>query len=153
MFLDFANIYKIFIRNVSRIAAPLTLILQTSGNNELSSQTTKDELNHNASATNGNVGGQDVKNLSTGKLAKGKKPNLAKSKNAKKLDFVTAQISRTDFFIPEVKKVFIHLHKAFTEVTILWYFDPGRHICIETDTSKYAIGGVLKSDNFKSTFF
>ncbi len=38
MFLDFANFYRRFIKNFSRIAAPLTSMLQTTGNNDLGAQ-------------------------------------------------------------------------------------------------------------------
>ncbi len=39
VFLDFTNFYKRFIRNFSRIAAPLTSMLQTIGDNDLGAQT------------------------------------------------------------------------------------------------------------------
>lgn len=46
-------------------------------------------------------------------------------------------------FFFETKKVFIYLWNAFTETLILCYFNPERYICIETDTSGYAISGIL----------
>ena len=62
----------------------------------------------------------------------------------KKSDLPNAKAnSETDFVIFGAKKAFIHLQKAFTKVLILRHFDPGRHIKIETDLSRYIIDGVL----------
>ena len=47
------------------------------------------------------------------------------------------------FFTPGVRKIFNHLRQAFTESLILRHFDLEWHIRIETNTSSYAIGGVL----------
>ncbi len=77
-------------------------------------------------------GGGSIKNLSTiVKSAKSKKPNFANTN------------SETDFLTPGAKEAFIHLRKAFTETPILRYFNPERHIQIETNVLGYAIGGVL----------
>lgn len=70
---------------------PLTSILKTTGNNKLSPQATRNEVNHDISHAGDsdhgvNVGGavgENVENMSTGKLSKAKKPNLAKSKKSK----------------------------------------------------------------------
>ncbi len=48
-----------------------------------------------------------------------------------------------DFLTFEAKKAFIYLWKAFTKAPILRHFDSEYHIQIETDTLRYAIGGVL----------
>ena len=78
---------------------------------------------------------------------KGKKSkNLAK---AKTLKFVKATSPGTapearPFLTPEARLSFTRLRQAFTETMILHHFDPARHICIETDASVYAIGGVLR---------
>ncbi len=136
MFLGFANFYRRFIQNFSRIAALLTSILRTTDNKALSTQAIENEKNQNAPSAagrtdGGNVGGS-IKNLSTAaKSAKSKKPNFANAN------------SGTDFLIPEAKETFIYLQKAFTEAPILRHFDLGRHIWIETDVSGYAIGKVL----------
>ncbi len=49
----------------------------------------------------------------------------------------------TNFLVPEAKKAFIHLQKAFTETPILRHFDQECHIRIKTNALGYAIGGVL----------
>ncbi len=136
IFLGFTNFYRRFIRNFSRIAAPLTSILRTTEKEALSTQAIENEKNQDApsaagGANGGNVG-RSIKNLSTAiKSAKSKKPNFAKAN------------SGTDFLTLEAKEAFIHLRKAFTEAPILRHFDPERHIRIEIDASEYAIGGVL----------
>ncbi len=136
VFLGFANIYRRFIQNFSRIAAPLTSMLRTTDDEALSIQATRNEKNQDSPASAGAGFGAghsgNIKNLSTAaKLAKSKKPNFVKAN------------SGTDFLIPGAKKAFIHLQKAFTEDPILMYFDPERHIWIETDALGYAIGWVL----------
>lgn len=131
-------------------------MLQTIGDNKLSPRTSKNEINNNTLATRNSIGkgdissavGRDVENQLISKLAKTKKPDLAKFQKSKlievkKLDFATAQISRTDFLILKAKKTFIHLGKAFTKVLILPYFNPKCHICIKIDSSGYTISGVL----------
>ena len=47
------------------------------------------------------------------------------------------------FLTPDARRAFTQLRQAFTEAPILRHFDPERHIRIETDTSGYAIGGIL----------
>ncbi len=98
VFLGFANFYRRFIRNFSRIAAPLTSMLQTT--NKLTgdeTQSTQAE-NQDAPGAAGGVGGAGVgrsfENLSTAvKSAESKKPKLTKSK---KSDLAKAN-SGTDF--------------------------------------------------------
>ena len=51
--------------------------------------------------------------------------------------------SGPSFLTPEARSAFNRLRLAFTKAPILWHFDPECHIRIETDTSGYAIGGVL----------
>ncbi len=145
VFLGFANFYRKFIKNFSRIAAPLTSMLQTTGNNNLDIQADQNEKNqdalNNAGGTSDAGGGGSIKNLATAaKSVKSKKPKLTKTK---KSDFARANYSEMDFFISEAKKTFIYLWKAFSEALILRHFDPERHIRIETNTLRYAISGVL----------
>ncbi len=118
MFLGFANFYRMFIRNFSRIAAPLTSMLQTIGNNDLGAEASGHEEDQNAIANAaGAGGGGSIKILSTAaKSAKSKKPNFAKANFG------------TDFLTPGAKEVFLHLQKAFTEASILRHFDSERHI-------------------------
>ena len=137
VFLGFANFYRRFIRNFSRITAPLTSMLRTTDKEALSTQATENERNQDASASAGSVGGGgvdgDIKNLSSVvKSAKSKKPIFAKTNS-----------SETDFLTTGAREAFIHLRKAFTKAPILRHFDPERHIWIKTDASGYAIGMVL----------
>ncbi len=47
------------------------------------------------------------------------------------------------FLTADARKAFTKLRQAFVEAPILNHFDPERHIRIETDTSGYAIDGIL----------
>ena len=49
----------------------------------------------------------------------------------------------SNYLTPATKKVFNHLRYAFTEALILQHFDLEWHMQIKTDTSGYAIRGVL----------
>ncbi len=132
VFLSFANFYKRFIQNFSRIAAPLTSMLQTTDNEPQSTQAENQDAPCAASGASGGGVDGNFENLSTAvKLTKSKKPKLPKAN------------SGTDFLTSGAKEAFIHLRKAFTEAPILRHFDPGYHIRIETDASGYTIGGVL----------
>ena len=127
VFLGFANFYRRFIRNFNRIAASLTSMLQTTDNETLSTQDTRNKKNRKVpssitKAGRGRVGGS-IENLSNSKKAK--------------------RSSGVEFLTFGAKEAFIHLRKAFTEAPILRHFDPEHHIQIETDASGYAIGEVL----------
>ena len=52
-------------------------------------------------------------------------------------------VDDSTFLTPEAKLAFSQLRQVFTETPILHHFDPERYIRIETDTSGYAIGGIL----------
>ena len=54
------------------------------------------------------------------------------------------------FLTPDAKKAFNQLRLAFIEAPILRHFDLESHIRIETNTSGYAIGGVLSQLNLDS---
>ncbi len=148
MFLSFANFYRRFIRNFSRIAAPLISILWTTGNDGLGAEASQHEENQDATgvAGGGRVG-KSIKNLSTAaKLTKSKKPKLTKPKKSdliKAQNFVKTNSFKTDFLTPEAKKVFIYLQKSFTKAPIFRHFDLKCYIQIETDALGYAIGRIL----------
>ena len=55
----------------------------------------------------------------------------------------SAKSKNPAFLTANAMQAFTQLRQAFTEALILSHFDPERHIWIETDTSGYAIGGVL----------
>ncbi len=146
VFLGFANFYKRFIQNFSKIVVPLTSILQTTNDETMSIQATRNKKNQDApTSTDGDGIGESFENLSTTiKLAKSKKSKLTKSKKSdlSKANFAKVN-SRTDFLTSGAKKAFIYLQKAFTKASILRYFDPEYYIRIETDALGYAIGEVL----------
>ncbi len=134
VFIDFANFYRRFIRNFSRIIGPLTSMLRTTnestGDETQSTQAENQDVPSAAGGAGGGGVGGSFENLSTAvKSAESKKPKLTKSK---KSDLAKAN-SGTDFLTPKAKKAFIHLQKAFTETLILRHFDSGCHIRIETD--------------------
>ncbi len=112
MFLGFANFYRRFIKNFSRIAASPTSLLQKTGNNNLGVQASGHEEEQEVTAVAGSGGGvgggESFKNLSTAaKSVKSKRPNFANAN------------SGIDFLTPGAKEAFIHLEKAFTEALIL----------------------------------
>ncbi len=113
VFLGFANFYRRFIRNFSRIAAPLTSMLRTTSDDDLGVQASGNEENQDATAGAGGAGGGGVggsiKNLST----------IAKSTKSKKSDLPKARVPgqfRNGFSYPRRQK-------AFTEAPILRHFD------------------------------
>ena len=90
------------------------------------------------------VGGGEATNLikrkNPVKIRKSK--ILVKSKNH---DFPKSRPgeARMSFFIPKARLAFTQLRQVFVKAPILHHFDPESYIRIETDTSGYAIGGVL----------
>ena len=125
VFLGFANFYRRFIRNFSKIAALFTLIFWTknklTGDKTQSIQTeNQDVLSATGRADTDGISGS-IKNLST--IA-----NLARSKKSKlKANFVKPH-SETDLLTLRAKKAFIYLQKTFIKDTILRHFDPNCHI-------------------------
>ena len=47
------------------------------------------------------------------------------------------------FLIANTTQAFTQLRQRFTNTSIFSYFDPERHIWVETDGFGYAIGGIL----------
>ena len=148
MFLELANFYRQFIQEFSQIGVPLTLILKTSkstkskirpgkGGVEIDNSKAgrkekkldRSEL-YGSEVDSGEVGDNEV-------VKKGQ--NLSKSKK-----------TESGFFTSGVRKAFTKLRQAFIKASILYHFDPERHIWVETDVSGYAIGRIfnqLISDN------
>ena len=54
------------------------------------------------------------------------------------------------FLIVNTRQAFIQLRQVFTKAPILSHFNLERHIRIETDTSGYAIDGILSQLTFDS---
>ena len=144
----FANFYWRFIQGFSRIVAPLTLMLKTSGSTEFKiwpgqgrvevggsrARCKESKLDgsklHGSGVDGGKVGDDEV-------VKKG--GNLSKSNKTK-----------LGFFTSGAKKTFTKLRQTFIKASILHHFDPERHIRVETDRSGYDIAGVLSqltSDN------
>ena len=124
VFIGFANFYWQFIRDCSRIVAPLTSMLKMTRLLDLSQRNDNDEV----------VGGGGDRNLSKSK----------KSRNAKsRIQTHIGAMGESTFLTPGAKKAFNQLRQPFTKVLILWHFDLKCHIRIETDALGYAIEGVL----------
>ena len=124
VFIGFANFYWRFIRDLSRITVPLTLMLKTTGSSDSTHRDNDNEV----------VGGGDDKNLSKSK----------KSKNAK--SGIQTHIGATGeptFLTSDTREAFNQLKQAFTKAPILQHFDPECHIQIKTNVSGYTIEGVL----------
>ena len=139
VFLGFANFYRRFIQGFSRIAAPLTSMLETAepkkggdgvgGDNRAG----RDGIDGNG-MDDVEVDGGEVEVDEVGK--KGRKTSKSKkSSNSKTVG--------SDFLTPGAKLAFTKLRQAFLKALILHHFNPERHIQIETDASGYTIGGVL----------
>ena len=120
MFLSFANFYRTFIQNFSKIIAPFTLMLQITDNKILSTQVVKNEKNQKVSSGITRTGSSKVsgnfENLSiVAELAKSKKLKLTnKSKKpkltkSKKSDLTKANFLEMDFLTFGAKKAFIYL--------------------------------------------
>ena len=144
VFLGFANFHWRFIQGFSRIAAPFTSMLKTTGStgSVASLKETKSGVG-GVSVVDMVGGGEVTKPTKRKNLAKTTKSKiLVKSKNH---DFPKSRPEEagTGFLTPKARLAFTQLRQAFVEAPIFHHFDPESHIRIETDASGYAIGGVL----------
>ena len=133
VFIGFANFYRRFIKGFSRIAAPLISLLKTTGLSDSVSKVFRandDEIvGGGSSRANETVRNSSKKSTHT--------PNIRAT-------------GESNFLTPDAKKAFNHLRLAFIKAPILRHFDLESHIRIETNTSGYAIGGVLSQLNLDS---
>ena len=126
VFIGFANFYRQFIRGFSKIAAPLTSILKSTGSSDTPWRNNDDEV----------VGGGGDRNLSK---SKSKMLKNAKSGVQTRL----GAMEESTFLTPDAREAFNQLRQAFTKSPILRHFDSECHIWIEIDALGYAIVGVL----------
>ena len=145
VFLSFANFYRQFIQDFSKIAASLTLMLKTTGSPDVS----RPELgNGNGEVVGFGIGGGLAKK--SGKL---KDKNLSQSqklaKSGKSLPKIgnlpnfSATEAGPSFLTPGAREAFNCLQLVFTKTLILQHFDSKCHIWIKTDALGYAINSVL----------
>ena len=126
VFIGFANFYWHFIKGFSKIAAPRTAILKTTGSS-VESASRVDDIEV---VSSGDPGRSDVSKKSA------KSKSRTKSGNSNDL-------GKRKLLTSDTREGFNRLRQAFTKATIFRYFDPEYHIRIETDLSGYAIKGVL----------
>ena len=159
VFIGFANFYRRFIRGFSRIAAPLTSLLKTTGSSApvrvsddevvgVSAPLTSPIKATGSSDSALRVDDDEVVGVG-GRANETVEQNSSKSRNSARVPNIGAT-GKPTFLTPAAKKAFSLLRQAFIEAPILRHFDPESHIRIETDASGYAIGGVLSQLNLDS---
>ena len=142
MFLKFANFYRQFIQGFSRIAAPFTSILKTSGSTESKTRPGEGGVGVGDSRAGREGSKLDGSELQDDEVDGGGGEDDEVGKKGRKTSKSKKSV-RSDFLTPGAKLAFTELRQAFLKAPILHHFDPERHIRIETDASGYAIGGVL----------
>ena len=130
VFIGFANFYRHFIKGFSRMVAPLTAMLKTTGSSVASAFRVDD---NEAIGGRGAGGRSDALRKSAKSKSQTKSGHLGNSNNSEEHKFLTSN----------AREAFNRLRQAFTKAPILRHFDPKYHIRIKTDASGYAIGGVL----------
>ena len=104
---------------------------------------TKSEAGGNSVISNMVGGGEAINPIKRKNQAKTTKSKfLIKSKNH---DFPKSRTEEVGmgFLTPKARLAFTQLRQAFVKAPVLHHFNLKSHIRIETDTSSYAIGGVL----------
>ena len=142
MFLGFANFYWRFIQGFSWIAAPLILILKTSGSTEFKTQPGEGKVGVDGSKARWEGSGFDGSRIDDIEVDAGENGDDEVEKKVQKSS-KSKNLSKSDFLTPGAKLVFIKLKQAFVKAPILHHFNPKRHIWIETDAFGYAISGVI----------
>ena len=130
VFIGFANFYQCFIQGFCRIAVLLISQLKATGLSYLVPKAFK--ADNNEVVRIGDRANRTVVNSSKNE----------KSRNSTCVPNIGA-IEESNFLTPNAKKAFNHLRVAFIKAPILRHFNLGSHIQIKTNTSGYAIGGVL----------
>ena len=152
VFLGFANFYWQFIQDFSRNAAPFTSMLKTKGNtgSVANLKEPESEIGGNNVVGNSMVSGNEatnfIKRKNQAKTTKSK--ILVKSKNYGFPPYSRNREAGMGFFTPKTRLAFTQLRQAFVKAPILYHFHPKSYIRNETDTSGYAIGGVLSQLSF-----
>ena len=122
VFLGFANFFRRFIRNYSRIAAPLLNLLKTG----------KDKKKMGIEVRQTNV------------VPKNVVPKNVVPKNVVPKNVVPKNVVPAPFPLSKAAmEAFKALKEAFTSAPLLRYFDENKPMRVETDASAFAIGGIL----------
>ena len=138
MFIGFASFYQCFIWGFSKITALFISILKTIGSFEKLALRTFRAGNNKVVGGGGGRADEMVVDSSMSKNEKSRKLTRVPNIEA---------IGEPNFLTSDAKEAFNHLRLAFIKAPILRHFDLKSHIRIETDTSGYAIGGVLSQLN------
>ena len=134
-FISFANFYRRFIKNFSKMLTPLTAILKTIGSSVASASSVDDD----------EVVGSRV---TIGRGAVGRSNALRKSAKSKirtKIGYLSNNndLEEPKFLNSNTKEAFNRLRQAFTKGPIFRHFNPECHIRIEINVSGYVIERVL----------